>query len=116
MQQGANHQVQLSSLEATDSVFVLARDAQCAIEQTNVIQMNIETPLEAPQVNCGNSNDTSIQFTWNAINGAIGYAVSVNGSTFITPSSGLLGTVHQLNGLNPGNIASLTVQAIGSGL
>jgi gliding motility-associated-like protein len=95
-----------------NSINVIATNQGCS-SQSNLITPAIVQPLPTPQVNCGTSTNTSIQFTWLSISGATGYLVSVNGGAFAAPSSGNLGTTQQITGLNPGDSATIRVIAIG---
>src|SRR3990170_345347 len=80
---------------------------------SHVLTPIISQPLPAPQVNCGTSTDTTIEFTWLPIAGATGYIISINGDPYTAPSSGNLGTNHIVTGLIPGNSATIAVIAIG---
>ncbi|MBS4043475.1 MAG: gliding motility-associated C-terminal domain-containing protein [Chitinophagaceae bacterium] len=55
----------------------------------------------------------TITFRWNAVPSAIGYEISVNGGSYVTPSSGSTGLNHVLNGLSPNEKYKATVKALG---
>ncbi len=71
-------------------------------------------PLSIPVVSAINITASTITFTWLAVPGAAGYEVSVNGGTYITPSSGISGTSHIVSGLQPSQTASIDVVALAS--
>ncbi|OFY84217.1 MAG: hypothetical protein A3F72_14410 [Bacteroidetes bacterium RIFCSPLOWO2_12_FULL_35_15] len=96
-----------------NSIYVIATNNGCIGDSSNVLTPIISQPLPAPQVNCGTSTDTTIEFTWLPIAGATGYIISINGDPYTAPSSGNLGTNHIVTGLIPGNSATIAVIAIG---
>jgi gliding motility-associated-like protein len=76
--------------------------------------VTILAPLTAPAINCVDSSFDRVTFGWNAVAGATGYQVSVNGGAFGTPSSGVTGTSHQVTGLAANTTVTLSVRALGS--
>lgn len=89
---------------------VVATEKGCT-STSNLLTNTMVKPLSQPIVNCGSSTTSSIEFKWDAVPGAIGYEVSVDGSNWITPSSGNNGLRHILNGLSPGNASYISVRA-----
>jgi PKD repeat protein len=76
-----------------DKNIVLSIDDNGCVK-TGSKQLFVAPKLPAPVVSCGpNTNETQVQFVWNAINGAIGYEVSVNGGQTFTQVSGTSFTV-----------------------
>ncbi len=87
----------------------------CVSATRTPITINVHVPLAAPTVTVVNKTATSITFQWNAIAGALGYRVSTDGGrTFTQPSSGLTGTTHTVNNLQPNQIVTLQVMTIGA--
>ena len=115
-QNSPNHELTINSLESTDSVYVISREGNCFSERSLPLSIFVDEPISAPQVNCLSSTDTSVSFSWGSISGATDYLVSVNGGAFQTPSSGLLGVIHTINGLAQGTSVNLSVQALGDGI
>lgn len=76
--------------------------------------VNVLPVLNAPAVVTGTITANSIQFTWAAVAGAIGYEVSVDGSSFTSPSSGTTGLSHVVSGLQPNQTVNITVRALGT--
>jgi gliding motility-associated-like protein len=74
--------------------------------------VNIWAPLTSPSVRVVDSNLNSITYTWNAVPGATGYLVSVDGINYIQPSSGATGTTHIVTGLSPSQYVTLWVMAM----
>ena len=69
--------------------------------------------LDAPTLNCGASTTSSISFSWNAVQGADEYEISLdNGITWIAPSSGATGTSHDFTGLSQGDLRKIRVRGI----
>ncbi|MBV4355706.1 T9SS type B sorting domain-containing protein [Pinibacter aurantiacus] len=54
-----------------------------------------------------------IRFKWASVPGATGYKVSRDGINFTTPSSGVAGLTHTINGLNAMDTAGIIVKAVG---
>ena len=76
-------------------------------------QVSINGPLSMPVVAVGTATSTSIIFTWQPVPGATGYIVSINGGPYITPSSGIMGTSHQLTSVQPASSFTINVIALG---
>lgn len=103
-----------SNLPVGNSIHVVATNNGCISNPSNAVSTIVNQPLPAPQPNCGTTTDSTIQFTWNPIAGAIGYILSINGGAFVTPSSGNNGTTHLITGLNQGDSANIVVVALGN--
>ena len=73
--------------------------------------VNIWAQLSSPSVRVLDSNLTTVTFTWNAVAGATGYLVSLDGINYAAPSSGATGTTHIVTGLNPSQTVTLYVMA-----
>ncbi|TCJ14215.1 PKD domain-containing protein [Flaviaesturariibacter flavus] len=69
--------------------------------------------LAAPVVTFDTPGPNVITFRWNAVAGATGYEVSVNGSAFAAPN-GAGGLSHTVSGLQPNTPVNITVRAIGA--
>lgn len=76
-------------------------------------QVHIGAPLETPIVTVASVTTSTISFSWQPVPGAIGYIVSVNGSPYITPTSGSLGTTHNIINLQPVEKMIISVIALG---
>ncbi len=93
---------------------VVAENFGCKATSTNTIINTVIEPLAQPVVNCGGSTTSSMEFTWDAIPNSIGYEISVEGGNWITPSSGVTGLKHLINGLTPGTASYVSVRALGA--
>lgn len=72
--------------------------------------------LAAPVVTVTSTTATSVTFGWNAVSGATGYQVTLDGgTTFISPSSGAQGLTHTISNLLPNQTVSIQVKASGAG-
>lgn len=97
------------------TVTVVAVVNPCSSAVSNSATITIIPPLATPQVNCGTTTNSTINFTWNSVSGASGYQISLDGGlTWSTPSSGATGTSHVITGLAQGSNATLMVQAVGT--
>jgi len=92
----------------------LAYNRGCEGDGSNEITLTVNPALKSPQVNCNGSTTGTVSFAWDAIPGATGYLVSINGSSYLTPSSGGTGLSHDITGLSNGDIMSARVIATGS--
>lgn len=77
-------------------------------------QVHIDGPLITPIVKMETVTTSTIAFSWEPVPGAIGYIVSVNGSPYITPTSGSLGTSHSIINLQPVEKMVISVIALGA--
>jgi len=78
---------------------------------TNLVTISNSYQLEAPNLSCNVITDT-ILFSWNAIDQALGYEISKNGSSpWVTPSGP--GRIHSIVGI-PDSTYSLVVRAKGN--
>lgn len=85
------------------------------ISTRSVAQINILQQLTAPVVTVESTTFSSVTFQWNAVDGATGYLVSIDGGqTFTTPSSGSDGLTHTINSLQPEQSVTILVQALGA--
>jgi gliding motility-associated-like protein len=96
-------------------ITVISRHEGC-IETSVPITMKVIETLAIPQVNYVYSTEDSIVFSWDVVPGATGYMVSINGETFIYPSSGSTGLTHTVGPLSSGDAATISVKALGDGV
>ncbi|THU39273.1 gliding motility-associated C-terminal domain-containing protein [Niastella caeni] len=77
-------------------------------------QVIVNAPLATPVVTVATVTSSTITFSWQPVPGATGYIVSVNGSPYITPTSGSLGTTHNIINLQP--VEKITIHVIALGV
>lgn len=77
-------------------------------------QVIINGPLATPVVTVASVTSSTVTFSWQPVPGATGYIVSVNGSPYITPTSGSLGTTHNIINLQPVEKMTIHVIALGA--
>jgi gliding motility-associated-like protein len=83
----------------------------CTTSTTKKVTIN--APLATPVVSMTSVTTSTINFSWQPVPGATGYIVSVNGSPYITPTSGSLGTTHNIINLQPAEKITISVIALG---
>lgn len=76
-------------------------------------QVTVNAPLATPVVTVATVTSSTISFSWQPVPGATGYIVSVNGSPYITPTSGSMGTTHSIVNLQPVEQITISVIALG---
>lgn len=104
------HDVAWSS-PGTKTIWMIPTDDVTCVGDTVFATIEVVEPLGVPVIGCGVASFTSIEFGWDAIPGAIGYEVSVDGNpVFTQDTTGLI-----IDGLNQGDFVSITVAAIGNG-
>ena len=79
-------------------------------------EVNVDMPLQAPQIICDSTSTSAIFFSWPDVSGATGYDIDVLSS----PSSGNgtqgPGNTYSFVGLNAGESVTIEVTAMGAGL
>jgi len=111
VQSGAANSFTSSNLSDKDLVYATATFKVCESAVTQPIAVNVIDLLPAPQVYCGTSTLTSVEFRWDAVKDATQYEVSVNNSSFASPSSGSAGLSHIVTGLTAGDNVKIIVRA-----
>ncbi|WP_298734557.1 gliding motility-associated C-terminal domain-containing protein [uncultured Chitinophaga sp.] len=98
---------------ATGATYYLeASTGACSSDRVPVTVSRLEQVAQ-PVVSATQVTPNSVNFSWQAVPDATGYQVSVNGGAFITPSSGALGTSHQVTGLPLSQGVNIRVIALG---
>ncbi|WP_144264040.1 Ig-like domain-containing protein [Filimonas lacunae] len=99
----------------SDTTFYVAvsNAGGCASTDRGQTTVTIYRPLAAPVVTVDSVTSASVTFKWNAVAGAIGYEVTLDGVTFTTPN-GNNGLSHTIGGLQPNQEVSIQVRAIGA--
>ncbi|TWV98818.1 gliding motility-associated C-terminal domain-containing protein [Chitinophaga pinensis] len=107
---GATYETPAITAETT--WYVEAVNGPCASDRTAVTV----TPFDraaTPVVKAGTITATGVTFTWDPVPGATGYLVSVDGGTYIAPSSGNTGTTHLVSGITNQQSINIKVIALG---
>ncbi len=86
--------------------------AGCTSAIRRRVVVNNYTPLALPVVTNTGSTSSTVTFSWAAVTGATAYQVSVNGGTFITPSSGATGLTHTVTGIVGSQSTCIIVRAL----
>jgi gliding motility-associated-like protein len=101
----------LFSKGGTYSLQLQVTENGCTTTATKQVMVN--DPLVTPVVTVATVTSSTIGFSWQPVPGATGYIVSVNGSPYITPTSGSLGTTHSVINLQPVEKITISVIALG---
>lgn len=101
---------------ATGTYYAEAVSAQGCISNTRTqAVVTIYAALPAPIAEVDSVGLNFVRFRWNAVAGAVSYAISLDGGvTFITPSSGATGNTHTVSPLAPLTEATIVVRANGA--
>jgi len=93
----------------TKTVSLAIEENNCFSEQFTQ-SIDISSPLAPPVINC-NTTTSSIEFTWNTVNGAVDYIVTV----LQGPAGTQMGNTYLITGLSPGDVSEIQVEAVGDG-
>ncbi|RZM18633.1 MAG: T9SS type B sorting domain-containing protein, partial [Pedobacter sp.] len=101
-------------LNATTIYYVEASNsAGCTSTARTAVTVTVSARLAAPVVTVQSVTGTSVTFSWNVVEGAIGYEVSLdNGLTWMAPGTATA-TSYTVSGLQQGQTATIRVRAIG---
>jgi gliding motility-associated-like protein len=103
-----------NNITGTTLVYVEGVVAGCVSDTRKEAVALILPTLATPVVVVDSVGSNLLRFRWNAVPGAIGYEVSVNGgSSWTTPSSGPTGLTHTITNLSVGTTITLQVRALG---
>lgn len=93
----------------TTTYILTANDTYgCSVSDT--ITIVVEEPLASPVISCGAITENSITFNWDAVPGAAGYEVQVDGGGWI-PSNGAVS--HTVTGLSLNQSVTIEVRPLG---
>ncbi len=95
-----------------EPVYAKALHQGCSGKMSNLIDLTVNEPLPAPQVNCGQTENTEIEFVWEEVTDAASYEIRIDGGAWETASSGSTGLSHQISGLTESDSATLEVRAL----
>jgi len=79
---------------------------------TDEVTITVIPALPAPAIICDNSANGQVTFSWDAVAGATGYEVNINGTGWVASNGG---TSHTITGLSDGQIVSIEVRGIDGG-
>lgn len=115
IQNGSSDTLVIPNIQTNLNINVTGTYKGCQSNTDSSSSVTLIKKIAAPVVNCGITTDTSITFMWDDVLGAEGYEVSVNGQSFIIPSSGPNGLEHYISGLTSGDTVKLEVLPKGTG-
>jgi gliding motility-associated-like protein len=98
----------------TDYYVQQTSTAGCSSEMTKV-SVAVQSGILQPIVSVDSVGSNLVRFKWNAVPGAAGYEVSIDGGiTWTAPSSGSTGLTHTVAGLQPLQTVTIVVKALSS--
>lgn len=99
----------------SDTTFYVsvANAGGCSSSTRGSTTITVLKPMAAPVVTVDSVTISTVTFKWNAVTGATGYQVTLDGTTFIAPN-GSNGLSHTITGLQPNQTVSIQVRAIGA--
>lgn len=104
----------LNNVTGFTNVYLEVVQLGCSSTSRDRATAGVLPTLQIPVVTVDSVTTSSIVFRWTAIPNTTGYQVSIDGgTTWATPSSGVLGLTHTVTGLQLGTIVSLQVRALG---
>ncbi len=102
------------ALTATTIYYVEANVGSCSSSSRTAVTVNVGSVLAAPVLAVQSKTLNTIVFRWNAITGASGYEISLDGgTTWQAPSSGASGTTHEVTGLTANQSVTITARTKG---
>ncbi|MEO8771177.1 MAG: gliding motility-associated C-terminal domain-containing protein [Ferruginibacter sp.] len=107
---GTGNSYTTNPLYAGATFYVGSTDGLCNSTLTAVVVSLIA--LDSPRVSTINIGFNNLTFTWLPVAGAAGYQVSVDGGSFIYPSSGSMGLTHTISGLQNSQTVTIIVVAL----
>jgi len=99
----------ITSPDSKDFILKVTDTYGCIVSDTSFLNV-LEVPA-APDVKCGTTTNTQVDFIWDPVPDAIGYLVSTNGNNWVSPLPGPL--IHSITGLSTGQSVTLYVQSTG---
>ena len=99
------------AVSSPTSYYVEADDGICKSVRTPV-NITLLAPLDTPKVTVTNISTSSITFSWQPVNGAAGYEVSVDGGPYSSPGSGPGILTYTVNGLSHSQTVTLSVVTV----
>jgi gliding motility-associated-like protein len=105
--------VTVTAIKATRTYYVDATLASCIIKPRKAVTALYLSGITPPVVSVDSIGAQVLLFKWNAVQGASGYEVSLDGGiNWSKPSSGTMGLEHLVTGLQLGQTVTLRVKAI----
>jgi gliding motility-associated-like protein len=105
--------VTVTAIKATRTYYVDATIASCTIKPRKAVTALYLGGITPPVASVDSVGAQALRFKWNAVPGASGYEVSLDGGiNWSKPSSGATGLEHLVTGLQPGQTVTIRVKAI----
>lgn len=100
----------------SDTTFYVsvANAGGCASSSRGQATVTLLRPLDAPVVSVDSTTATSVTFKWNAVTGATGYEVTLDGGISFATPNGANGLSHTISGMQPNQTVTIQVRALGA--
>ena len=117
LQTGGSNIYSTRALSGTNAILVVGKLGSCSATSNNSLPIHLPLAAvpEPTQVTCGASTSSAVSFNWDAMAGATGYKISINGGPYLTPTSGNLGTTHLVQNLSSNEAVTASVQTLLNG-
>ncbi len=112
-QSGASLTYLSDSITDKHNYFARAIYKGCLGPSSDTISYVVSDTLQKPQVYCGTSENGSVEILWDTVPNAMGYEISIDNGAFQSPSSGLTGLSHIVDGLN--SLDSVVARVVATG-
>lgn len=110
LQNSNSSQFTSNQINPDNSIYAVATYLGCEGPPSNRISTVINTPLDIPQINCGESTTTSVTWVWESVEDALGYEINIDNGGFQSPNGPL---THLKSGMAFGDSAYAYIRAIG---
>lgn len=112
---GTGPTLRITNVTAGTDYYVQESSATgCSSERTKV-SVAVQSAILQPIVAVDSVASNLVRFKWNAVPGAVGYEVSIDGgANWSVPSSGATGLTHTVAGLQPMQTVTIVVKAKGA--
>jgi len=100
LQSSALNSFNTDTIDDGSIVRVFATENGCDGDLSNAIQLKVNEPLLKPNLNCGNSTNTSVSFVWTNDAAVSSYEIKIGGGAFHASSARLR---EEITGLNFGD-------------
>lgn len=100
LQTGVSNIYSTDSIDDGDLITAFATENGCAGDPSNSIKIKVEEPLSTPNLNCGNSTNTTVSFVWDDNESVSEYEIKIDAGVYNSTTTRLR---EEITGLNFGD-------------